>query len=201
MQAPTAHPCYCIPISYLSFPSHFDPCPPIPVTVASQRLCLRSPDHTRNGRHVVTTQCGGWVLQNPHVESEATAVARDAREAQIKQLSHLHTRASVPEDAVCVLAGDFNLRPQEERPLLSQGWRDAWLWPAALPGEAWTWSRHGHKARYDRVFVHNAQNGATAERQAITRLSGFWPALSDHLVLHAVFVRRPGELLNYSEQE
>ena len=56
----------------------------------------------------------------------------------------------------------------------------------------WTWSRHGHEARFDRVFVRDAQNGAKAERQAIARLSDLWPALSDHVALHAVFVRRPG---------
>ena len=76
--------------------------------------------------------------------------------------------------------------------MLNEGWRDAWLWPATSLGEAWTWSGHGHRARFDRVFVHDAQNGAKVERQAIARLSGFWPALSDHVALHAVLVRRPG---------
>ena len=119
--------------------------------------------HTTAGhaRHVVKTHCGGWVIQNTHVESGAADVARDAREDQIKQLSRLHDRASVPDDEVFILAGDFNLRDEEERPLLDEGWRDAWQWPEALPGEAWTWSGHGCKARYDRVFVHHAQNGAT----------------------------------------
>ena len=96
------------------------------------------------------------------------------------------------DDAVCALAGDFNLRAEEERPLLNEGWRDAWLWPTALAGEACTWSGHGHKARFDRVFVHDAQNGAKAERQAIARLSDLWPALSDHAAVHAALARRPG---------
>ena len=136
---------------------------------------------------MVSTQCEGWVIQNTHVESGPNADARDAREAQIRQLSARHRNVSVTEDAVCVLTGDFNLRAEEERPLLNEGWRDAWLWHAASLGEAWTWSGHG-----DRVFVHDAQNGAKVERQAIARLSGFWPALSDHVALHAVLARRAG---------
>ena len=147
---------------------------------------------TRNGRHVVTTHCGGWVIQNTHVESGANAAVRDAREEQLKQLAHRHARDSVADEAVCILAGDFNLRTAEERPLLDAGWHDAWQWPEAVAGEAWTWSGHGHKARYDRVFVHHAQNGATVERESIMRLSGLWPALSDHVALHAVLLRRPG---------
>ena len=47
-------------------------------------------------------------------------------------------------------------------------------------------------ARCNPVFVHDAQNGAKAERQAIARLSDLWPALSGHVALHAVFVRQPG---------
>ena len=70
-----------------------------------------------DGRHVVITQCGGWEIQNTHLESGADAVARDARGAQIRQLSDRHGNVSVPEDAVRVLAGDFNLRGGEERPL------------------------------------------------------------------------------------
>ena len=117
---------------------------------------------------------------------------RDAREAQIRQLGARHRSGSVSDDAACVLAGDFNLRPEEESPLRDKGWRDAWLWPAASPGEDWTWSRHGRQARYDRVLVHDAQNGAAVERQTVARLSDFWPALSDHVALHAALARRPG---------
>ena len=29
--------------------------------------------------------------------------------------------------------------------------RDAWLWPCDVGGEAWTWSRHGLNARFDRL--------------------------------------------------
>ena len=71
---------------------------------------------SRNGRHVVSTQCEGWVIQNTHVESGPNADARDAREAQIRQLSARYRNGSVSDDAVCVLAGDFNLRAEEERP-------------------------------------------------------------------------------------
>ena len=94
---------------------------------------------SRNGRHAVITRCGGWEVLNTHVESGADADARDAREAQIRQLSARHRNGSVSDDAVCVLAGDFNLRAEEESPLRDEGWRDAWLWPAASPGEDWTW--------------------------------------------------------------
>ena len=74
----------------------------------------------------------------------------------------------------------------------NEGWRDAWLWPAAPLGEDWTWSGHDRQARFDRDCVHDAQNGAKVERRAIARLSGLWPALSDHVALHAVLARRPG---------
>lgn len=176
----------------ITYPTHVYPSTPIP---SLPQPCLskhRTHRAARNGRHVVITHLGGWVIQNTHVESGRNAEARDAREAQIRQLSDRHRHGSVSDDAVCVLAGDFNLRAEEEKPLLNEGWRDAWLWPAALAGEAWTWSGHGHKARFDRFFVHDAQNGVTVERQAIERLSGLWPALSDHVALHAVFARRPG---------
>ena len=68
------------------------------------------------GRHVVFTQCGGWEIQNTHVESGANADARHAREAQIRHLSTRYRNVSVPEDAACVLAGDFNLCAGEEGP-------------------------------------------------------------------------------------
>ena len=154
---------------------------------------------SRNGRHVVIAYCGGWVIQNTHVESGGNAEARDAREAQIRQLSGRHRQGAVAEDAVCVLAGDFNLRAEEERPLLNEGWRDAWQWPGAAPGEDWTWSGHGHQARYDRVFVHDGQEGAKVQRQSISRLSGIWPALSDHVALHAVFLQLPGNSAKYKQ--
>ena len=154
---------------------------------------------SRNGRHVVIAYCGGWVIQNTHVESGGNAEARDAREAQIRQLSGRHRQCVVAEDAVCVLAGDFNLRAEEERPLLNEGWRDAWQWPGAAPGEDWTWAGHGHQARYDRVFVHDGQEGAKVQRQSISRLSGIWPALSDHVALHAVFLRLPGKSAKYKQ--
>ena len=145
-----------------------------------------------DGCHVVITQCGGWEIQNTHLESGAGAAVRDAREVKMRQLRDRHGHVSVSEDAVRVLAGDFNLRGGEEGPLQSVGWRDAWQWPAAPPGEDWTWSGHDGQLRFDRVFVHDAQDGAKVERRAIARLSGLWPALSDHVALHAVLARRPG---------
>ena len=145
-----------------------------------------------DGRHAVITQCGGWEMQNTHLDSGGCAAARDAREVQMRQLRDRHSPVSVSEDAVLVLAGDFNLRGGEEGPLQSAGWRDAWQWPAAPPSEDWAWSGHDRQLRFDRVFVHDAQDGAKVERRAIARLSGLWPALSDHAALHAVLVRRPG---------
>ena len=141
---------------------------------------------------MVITQCGGWEIQNTHVESGANADARDAREAQIRQLSARHRNVSVSEDAVCVLAGDFNLRGGEEGPLQSAGWRDAWQWPELVPGEDWAWSGYGRRLRFDRVFVRDAQDGTKVERRSFARLSGFCPAHTDHVALHAVLVRRPG---------
>ncbi len=47
--------------------------------------------------------------------------------------------------------------------------------------------------------MHDAQHDATVEREAITRLNGMWPALSDHVALHAVFVRRPSTQENNTQ--
>ena len=142
----------------------------------------------------MTTHCGPWVIQNTHVESGAHQDDRDAREQQLKQLAHLHGRSSVPDEAVCILAGDFNLRAAEEKPLLDQGWRDAWEPPMSAAEDSWTWSGHGHHARFDRVFVHAAQTGASVHRESIARLTGLWPSMSDHVALHAVFFLRAGSV-------
>ena len=84
--------------------------------------------------------------------------------------------------------GDLNLRVGEERDLQREGWRDAW---SSLPGvDDWTWCRGSSTARYDRVFLHDAGDGDSAECAQIRRLTGVWPALSDHVALHAVVRRR-----------
>ena len=89
---------------------------------------------------------------------------------------------------LCVLAGDFNLRVGEERDLQREGWRDAWSSPPGV--DDWTWCRGSSTARYDRVFLHDAGDGESAECAEIRRLTGVWPALSDHVALHAVVRRR-----------
>ena len=143
------------------------------------------------GRHMGITQCGGWEIQNTHLESGGGARARDAREVQMRQLCDRQSPVSVSEDAVHVLAGDFNLRGGEEGPLQPVGWRDAWQWPELVPGEDWTWSGYGRRLRFDRVFVRDAQDGTKVERRSIARLSGLCPAYTDHVALHAVLVRLP----------
>ena len=84
--------------------------------------------------------------------------------------------------------GDLNLRVGEERNLQREGWRDAW---SSLPGvDDWTWCRGSPTARYDRVFLHDAGDGDSAVCAQIRRLTGVWPALSDHVALLAVVRRR-----------
>ena len=89
---------------------------------------------------------------------------------------------------LCVLVGDFNLRVGEETALMREGWRDAWSSPLGV--DDWTWCRGSSKARYDRVFLHDAGDGESVECAQIRRLTGVWPAQSDHVALHAVFRRR-----------
>ena len=89
---------------------------------------------------------------------------------------------------LCVLAGDFNLRGGEERDLEREGWRDAWPSPPEV--DDWTWCRGSSTARYDRVFLHDADDGDSAECAQIRRLTEVWPALSGHVALHAVVRRR-----------
>ena len=109
----------------------------------------------------------------------------------MRQLCDRQSPVSVSEDAVHVLAGDLNLRAGEEGPLQSAGWRDAWQCPELVPGEDWTWSGYGRRLRFDRVFVHDAQDRTKVERRAIARLRGLCPAHTDHVALHAMLVRRP----------
>ena len=72
--------------------------------------------------------------------------------------------------------------------LQREGWRDAWFSPPGV--DDWTWCRASSTARYDRVFLHDAGDGESAECAEIRRLTGVWPALSDHVALHAVVRRR-----------
>ena len=69
-----------------------------------------------------------------------------------------------------------------------EGWRDAWSSPPGV--DDWTWCRGSSTARYDRVFLHDAGDGESAECAQIRRLTGVWPALSDHVALHAVVRRK-----------
>ena len=89
---------------------------------------------------------------------------------------------------LCVLAGDLNLRVGEERDLQREGWRDAWSSPPGV--DDWTWCRGSSTARYDRVFLHDAGDGESAECAEIRRLTEVWPAFTDHVALHAVIRRR-----------
>ena len=94
---------------------------------------------------------------------------------------------SEEEGQVCVLAGDFNLRSGESLSLETEGWRDAWC---SLAGaDDWTWRRGGSRARYDRVFLHDASVTDTVVCTRILRLPYVWPVLTDHAALNAVLHR------------
>ena len=69
-----------------------------------------------------------------------------------------------------------------------EGWRDAWSSPPGV--DDWTWCRGSSTARYDRVFLHDADDGDSVECAQLRRLTEGWPALSDHVALHAVVRRR-----------
>ena len=139
-----------------------------------------------NGRHLITTRWSGWTILNTHAESGSRLVERDARESQLLHMSRSHECEE--QGQLCVLAGDLNLRVGEERDLQREGWRDAWSSPPGV--DDWTWCRGSSTARYDRVFLHDAGEGESAECAEIRRLTGVWPALSDHVALHAVVRRR-----------
>ena len=138
-----------------------------------------------NGRHLVITRQRGWTIWNTHAESGSQEAARDARQRQLLHMSRLHEKET--DDQFCILAGDLNLHVREEVQLEQQGWRDAW---SSRPGvDNWTWCKGLHKRQYDRVFLHDPANGERLECTEIQRLTGVWPALSDHAALHVV-VRR-----------
>ncbi len=143
-----------------------------------------------NGRHLITTRWSGWTILNTHAESGSRLVERDARESQLLHMSRSHECEEPGQ--LCVLAGDLNLRVGEEGHLQREGWRDAW---SSSPGvDDWTWCRGSNTARYDRVFLHDAGDGESAECAEIRRLTGVWPVLSDHVALHVVVRRRSSSL-------
>ena len=139
-----------------------------------------------NGRHLITTRWSGWTILNTHAESGARPGERDARESQLAHMSRSHECEK--QGQLCVLAGDLNLRFGEERDLQREGWRDAWSSSPAV--DDWTWCRGLSTARYDRVFLHDAGDGESAECAEIWRLTEVWPAFIDHVALHAVIHRR-----------
>ena len=139
-----------------------------------------------NGRHLITTRRSGWTIWNTHAESGSRPVERDARESQLLHMSRSHELEE--QGQLCVLAGDLNLRVGEVRDLQREGWRDAWSSPPGV--DDWIWCRGSSTARYDRAILHDAGNGESAECAQIWRLTGVWPALSDHVALHVVVRRR-----------
>ena len=139
-----------------------------------------------NGRHLITTRWSGWTILNTHAESGSRPVERDARESQLLHMSRSHELEG--QGQLCVLAGDLNLRGGEDMGLQREGWRDAWSSPPGV--DDWTWCRGSSTKRYDRVFLHDAGDGDSVECVQIRRLTGVWPALSDHVALHAVVRRR-----------
>ncbi|KXZ52837.1 hypothetical protein GPECTOR_8g220 [Gonium pectorale] len=102
--------------------------------------------------------------------------------------------SEVPPDSPLLLAGDTNMRDQEDSVPGELGLRDAWLEAGSPPGARWTWDTHvnryyqnGHRytARYDRILYR----GCTVTELAV---AGNTPAsrepghfLSDHFALIA----------------
>jgi endonuclease/exonuclease/phosphatase family metal-dependent hydrolase len=113
-------------------------------------------------------------------------VERDARESQLLHMSRSHELEE--QGQLCVLAGDLNLRVGEEGICREKAGAMHGLRPPRV--DDWTWCRGSSTARYDRVFLHDAGNGESAECAQIRRLTRVWPALSDHVALHVVVRRR-----------
>ena len=146
---------------------------------------------TDQSRHLLFLYSREWSVTNVHAESGPTATASDKRQDQLQIMSRRHE--SQHSRGVCVLAGDFNIRPGEEHCLQIEGWRDVggddWL-PRALPAteDSWTWRRRASSARYDRVLVHGGTDKVECEH--FRRLTGIWPVLSDHVGLLVVLRRK-----------
>jgi endonuclease/exonuclease/phosphatase family metal-dependent hydrolase len=143
-----------------------------------------------NGRHLVTAYTDHWGITNVHAESGGRQRDIDERGTQLLHMSRKHET----EDSrgVCVLAGDFNMREGEEHCLRVEGWRDVWLERPThdhqARGDQWTWRKAASSARYDRIFVHDAEDVVVCEQTS--RVPGIWPSLSDHVALHATLRRR-----------
>ena len=100
-----------------------------------------------NGRHLVTVRFNGWTFANVHSDSGSRPGERKERLAQFDYMSLI--QESEPS-RVCVLAGDFNARNDEDIGLRSQGWRDSWadtINESSGADTSWTWRRGIKKAR------------------------------------------------------
>ena len=68
-------------------------------------------------------------------------------------------RSSVAD--IMILAGDFNVSPNEDHCLVNSDWRDAWLEGRKIDISGrgstvqWTWKKGGFSSRYDRVYTKN----------------------------------------------
>ena len=139
---------------------------------------------SNNGRHTLTVRRGEWAVINVHAESGPRSVDRDARAEQLRYMSRSHERDAA---RVHLLVGDLNARLGEDQCLLSEGWRDAWCAfdDNLYVSDDWTWQAPGHRARYDRVYMHNSTLAA-AHCIQIERLTNVWGASTDHVALRAV---------------
>ena len=142
-----------------------------------------------NGRHLVYVRGGGWSIFNTHAESGSRDLERDAREQQLLHLSRVHEQEE--DRQICVLAGDLNVRVGETHVLEAEGWRDVWNCDphGRVDFVDWTWSRGARAERYDRILVHSASCGDAVECKKVSRIDSVWPALTDHVALHAVLSR------------
>ena len=141
---------------------------------------------SRNGRHLLTVRRGPWAIVNVHAESGGHSLDRDERAAQLLHLSRLHESDG---RRVHVLAGDFNVRPEEDHCLLSEGWSDAWRQSGhAAAVEEWTWQAGENAARYDRIYMHGSSD-ALVHCLHLERMAPVWGQLTDHVALHAVLRR------------
>ena len=144
---------------------------------------------SNNGRHTLTVRRGEWALINVHAESGPHSVDRDARAEQLRYMSRSHERDAA---RVHLVVGDLNVRPGEDQCLLSEGWRDAWCVfdDNMFDPDDWTWQASGHRARFDRLYMHNSTT-ATAQCIQIERLTSVWGALTDHVALRVVVRKVP----------
>ena len=124
---------------------------------------------TNQDRHSLTLSRQGMQFTTVHAESGGDVIARDCRASQLQYLSRAYESAA---GRVCVLAGDFNLRPGEDQVLLHESWRDVGR------TDDWTWAHGVFQARYDRVYTH----AGVAKRALGSRRS--WGLIPDPRVWH-----------------